>query len=42
MDLSYKNINLISKETQEFNQAIIEDYSRILLRIESNNHCNFK
>jgi radical SAM protein with 4Fe4S-binding SPASM domain len=42
MDLSYKNINLISKETQEFNQEIIEDYSRILLRIESNNHCNFK
>lgn len=40
--LEYKKINLLDKEKQEFDYTEIVDYSRLLLRMESTNHCNFK
>ena len=40
--LEYKKITLIDQDTQEFNSDVMEDYARILLRMESTNHCNFK
>ena len=38
----YKKIELIDKEIQEFKTSRIIDYERVLLRMESTNHCNFK
>jgi len=40
--MKYYPVDLIEKDTQEFDYAIIEDFSRLLLRMESTNHCNFK
>jgi len=36
------NVKLIDKDSQEFNSATMLDYKRMLLRMESTNHCNFK
>jgi len=41
-DLVYKKIDLLEKDKQEFDYSKIIDFSRLLLRIESTNHCNFK
>jgi radical SAM protein with 4Fe4S-binding SPASM domain len=40
--LKYNKIKLLDKENQEFNYSKITDFSRLLLRMESTNHCNFK
>ena len=37
----YKKVNL-EKENYEFKTDIILDISRVLLRVETTNHCNFK
>lgn len=38
----FKKVNLIDKKEQEFNSDVMYDYKRMLLRMESTNHCNFK
>lgn len=38
----YFKVNLIDKDKQEFDCDEIKDFSRLLLRMESTNNCNFK
>lgn len=41
-NFDYKEVNLVDRENQEFDYSEIKDFSRLLLRMESTNHCNFK
>ena len=40
--LNFKKVPLINQDKQEFDYDLIEDFSRLLLRLESTNKCNFK
>jgi|TARA_R100000455_G_scaffold30201_1_gene21030 radical SAM protein with 4Fe4S-binding SPASM domain len=40
--MKYKQVTLLNKQEQEFNYQEITDFGRLLLRMESTNHCNFK
>ena len=41
-DKAFLDVNLKEKETQEYNSEIVEDWSKVLLRIETTNNCNMR
>ena len=40
--MEFKKIQLQEKENQPYTSPIIEDWSKVLIRLETTNHCNFK